>query len=162
MTIGELWAVAITLRFALVENVRGLLAQLIVVARKEHEADNLADELLELANTRPNEVLPVLIKRLGRRTTLGSAYVEQLTRQLRDQDLSIAAGYKWLSNRLNKQGSSIHEIVDSGYQGQAVPRHDRKFHHEYAFAFNDRLELRIRPTKLIRESPPNQVLKPFK
>ncbi|MBK6588575.1 MAG: phosphorylase [Acidobacteria bacterium] len=120
LTIGELWAVAITLRFALVENLRRL-AQLIVVAREEREeADDLADELLELANTRPNEVLPLLKKRLGKRTTFGSAYVEQFTRQLRDQDLLIAAGYKWLSDRLNKQGTSIHEIVDAEYQRQAT------------------------------------------
>ncbi len=120
LTIGELWAIAITLRFALVENLRRL-AQRIVVAREEREeADGLADELLDLASKRPTEVLPFLVKRLGKRTKFGSAYVEQFTRQLRDQDLSIASAYKWLSDRLNKQGSSIHEIVDSEYQRQAT------------------------------------------
>jgi len=120
LTIGELWAIAITLRFALVENLRRL-AEVIVVAREEREkADDLAGELLDLANTRPIEVLPFLVKRLGKRTKFGSAYIEQLTRQLRDQDLSIAPAYKWLSDRLNQQGSSIHEIVDSEYQRQAT------------------------------------------
>ncbi len=96
LTIGELWAIAITLRFALVENLRRL-AQLIVVARQEREeADILADELLDLANTRPTEVLPLTVRRLGKRKNFGSAFVEQFTRQLRDQDLSVAPAFEWV------------------------------------------------------------------
>ncbi len=120
LTIGELWAIAITLRFSLVENLRRL-AQLIVVSREEREeADNLADELLDLANKRPAEVLPLTVRRLGKRKTFGSAFVEQFTRQLRDQDLSMAPAYEWLVKRLTLDGSNIEQIVDSEFQRQAT------------------------------------------
>lgn len=120
LTIGELWAIAITLRYSLVENLRRL-AQLIVVAREEREeAGNLVDELLDLANKRPNEVLQLTIRRLGKRKMFGSAFVEQFTRQLRDQDLSIAPAYEWLAERLSKDDSNIDQIVDSEFQRQAT------------------------------------------
>ncbi len=120
LTIGELWAIAITLRFSLVENLRRL-AQLIVGAREERqEADNLADELLDLANKRPSEVLPLTVRRLGKRKTFGSAFVEQFARQLRDQELSVAPAYEWLVERLSTEDSNIEQIVDSEFQRQAT------------------------------------------
>lgn len=120
LTIGELWAIAITLRFALVENLRRL-AQLIVVALEEREeADSLADELFDLANNLPSEVLPFTARQLGKRKTFGSAFVEQFTRHLRDQDLSVAPAYEWLEKRLSSEESNIEQIVDSEFQRQAT------------------------------------------
>lgn len=119
LTIGELWAVAITLRFALVENLRRL-AWLIVVSRREREdANELADELLAMGNSGPAAMLPLISRRLGGRKKFGSAFIEQLTRQLRDQDVSIAPAYEWLTNRLQQQGTSIEQVVEAEFQGQA-------------------------------------------
>src|SRR6266478_2117572 len=46
LTIGELWAVAITLRIVLVENLRRLAEAIVRGRRARHAADALADELL--------------------------------------------------------------------------------------------------------------------
>src|SRR6185369_4448276 len=46
LTIGELWAVAITLRIVLVENLRRLAEQIAAGGEKRAEADALADRLL--------------------------------------------------------------------------------------------------------------------
>src|SRR6201988_4966861 len=46
LTIGELWAVAITLRIVLVENLRRLAESIVSARAERHEADTLADELL--------------------------------------------------------------------------------------------------------------------
>ena len=67
LTIGELWAIAITLRFALVENLRRLAWRIVVSRDEREEADTLVDELLELANKQPVEVVPFIVKRLGKR-----------------------------------------------------------------------------------------------
>src|SRR6266550_4288677 len=67
LSIGELWAVAITLRLALVENLRRL-ATLIVNAREERDqADRLADKLLELASRQPSALTALISDRLGKR-----------------------------------------------------------------------------------------------
>src|SRR5690242_7340971 len=63
LSIGELWAVAITLRLALVENLRRLG---ITIGRGRLErdgADRLADKLLELASLQPASVMSFLNER---------------------------------------------------------------------------------------------------
>lgn len=120
LTIGEIWAIAITLRFALVENLRRLTWRILVSRDEREEADTLVDELLELASKHPVEVLPLMVKRLGKRKIFQNSFVEQLTRQLRDQDLSIAPAFEWFKDELQKRGLNIEEIVEAEYQGQAT------------------------------------------
>ena len=48
LTIGELWAVAITLRVVLVENLRRLAERIVHGRAARHEADTVADRLLGL------------------------------------------------------------------------------------------------------------------
>ena len=89
LTIGELWAIAITLRLLCWWKICSRLAWRIVKSREEREeAETLSNELLELAGKQPAEVLPFFVKRLGKHKEFETAFVEQLTRQLRDQDLS--------------------------------------------------------------------------
>lgn len=120
LTIGELWAFPITLRFALVENLRRLTSR-IVVSREEREtADSIADELIELSAKQPADVLPIFIKRFSKIKKFGSAFIEQLTRRLRDQDYSLAEVYEWLENQLQEQNTSIEQVIQSEYQSQAA------------------------------------------
>src|SRR6476620_4492513 len=65
LTIGEIWAVAITLRLALVENLRRLASTIIRAREEREEADRLADKLLELAGRQPSGMLPLINERLG-------------------------------------------------------------------------------------------------
>nr|MBA3632685.1 hypothetical protein [Acidobacteriota bacterium] len=120
LTIGELWAVAITLRLALVENLRRL-AERIVVAREERdEADAIADEMLELAEKQPNQLLSLISKRLGKRKKFGHAFIAQIARRLREQDPSINPAFGWLENQLAKQGETSEQIVQFEHQRQAA------------------------------------------
>src|SRR5437867_2886280 len=83
LSIGELWAVAITLRLALVENLRRL-ASLIISAREEREeADKLADKLLELASRQPVALVPLVAERRGKRERIPQTSLAQLTQRPR-------------------------------------------------------------------------------
>src|SRR5437868_896875 len=57
LSIGELWAVPITLRLALVENLRRLASRIVWSRTERDEADLLADRLLELAQKQPSGVV---------------------------------------------------------------------------------------------------------
>jgi len=120
LTIGELWAIAITLRIALVENLRRFAWRIVLSREEREEAERLSDELLELANKKPQDVLPFIVKHLDKRVEFETSFVEQLTRQLRDQDLTIAPAYEWLTEKLQDQGSSIEQAVEAEYQSQAT------------------------------------------
>lgn len=120
LTIGELWAFAITLRFALVENLRRLTSRIVVSREEREQADSIADELIELAANQPADILPIFIKRFSRIKKFGSSFIEQLTRRLRDQDHSIATVYEWLETQLQEQETSIEQVVQTEYQNQAA------------------------------------------
>ncbi len=109
LTIGELWAVAITLRIVLVENLRRA-AHLIVSGRKaRQEADDIADRLLGLNGYTPEP--GALIKRYEGVATLPGNFVVQLMQRLRDQDPRITPAVMWLEERLAAQGMTADAVV---------------------------------------------------
>jgi cyclic beta-1,2-glucan synthetase len=120
LSIGELWAVAITLRLALVENLRRL-AMIIVRAREEREqADKLADKLLELASRQPSALIPLVKERMGKRDKIPQSFVVQLTQRLREQDPAVMPVSDWLEKRLEQQGLSIEQVIHLEHQRQAA------------------------------------------
>jgi cyclic beta-1,2-glucan glucanotransferase len=119
LSIGELWAVAITLRLALVENLRRL-ARTIARARAEREeADKLADKLLELASLQPTAINTVVSERLGKREELPQTLLVQLVQRLREQHPSVMPVMDWIEKQLGRQGTSVEQIIHNEHQRQA-------------------------------------------
>jgi cyclic beta-1,2-glucan synthetase len=119
LSIGELWAVPISLRLALVENLRRLATRIVLSRTERDEADRLADKLLEQAQRQPDEVLSLLTARVAKRKSLGRAFVVQLTQRLREQDPAVMVVFEWLEKQLAKKGQSIEKIVLEEHQRQA-------------------------------------------
>jgi cyclic beta-1,2-glucan synthetase len=118
LTIGELWAVAIHLRVALVENLRRL-SHLIIRSRQERaRADALADRLLGLGD-RPVEHPDEVLGSLGD-APLARAFAVQLVQRLRGQDPSVMPAVAWLERMLSAQGTSADEVVAQEHQAQAA------------------------------------------
>ena len=120
LKIGELWASAISLRLALVENLRRNAARIVVAREEREEADTLAEEILKLAAAQPDELLVLLDNRLGKRKIFDHAFIAQIARRLRDQDPSINPVFEWLEKKLRKQGENIEQVVQSEHQRQAA------------------------------------------
>src|SRR5205085_7227118 len=120
LTIGELWAVAISLRLALVENLRRLAARIVAARAAREEADALADKLLELAGRESNSLTSLLAGRLGQREDLDRAFVVQLTQRLREQDPAVMPFFDWLDKQLQKRGQTTEQIVHLEHQRQAT------------------------------------------
>jgi cyclic beta-1,2-glucan synthetase len=120
LSIGELWAVAITLRLALVENLRRLAITIARARAEREEADKLADNLLELASLQPTGVMPAITERLGKREELPQTFVVQLVQRLREQHPSVMPVMDWIEKQLAKQGTSIEQIIHGEHQRQAA------------------------------------------
>lgn len=123
LCIGELWAVAITLRIALVEQLN-LLAQRIVNARQNRAAaDALADKLLELAalaDTQPGELVELLASELGPPEQFDRAFIVQLTQRLRDQDPDVWPAFDWLEKQLNTHDTNTLQVIQLELHRQAA------------------------------------------
>ncbi|HEX3230738.1 MAG TPA: hypothetical protein VHQ95_17285, partial [Pyrinomonadaceae bacterium] len=111
LSIGELWAVPISLRIALVENLRRLTTRIVSARAEREEADKLADKLLELIRRQPDEVVPLLASRYGKRKTMSHTFAVQLTQRLREQDPGLLVVFEWLEKQLVKEQISIDQVV---------------------------------------------------
>jgi cyclic beta-1,2-glucan synthetase len=118
LTIGEVWAVAIHLRVALVENMRRLAERIVRARQARAGADELADRLLGLSS-QPAEHADDVLSRLDD-APLAGAFAVQLIQRLRDQDPSIMPALAWLHEKLSAQGTSANEVVAQEHHAQGA------------------------------------------
>ena len=116
--IGEIWAVPIHLRMALLENLRRLSDQVIHARHARVSADELADRLLGLSGRLAENTENVL--RQFDDTPLAGAFAVQLLQRLRDQDESITPSLVWLNHKLSAQGTSPSEVVAREHHSQGA------------------------------------------
>jgi cyclic beta-1,2-glucan synthetase len=118
LTIGELWAVAITLRVVLVENLRRLAEAMVRNRTARREADALADDLLGIGGHGVGSVTAQLHR--IERTPLVTAFAVELVQRLRDQDPAVTPALAWLHQRLAARGTTPDEISLLEHQRQAA------------------------------------------
>ncbi|MFD3263845.1 GH36-type glycosyl hydrolase domain-containing protein [Phenylobacterium ferrooxidans] len=119
LTIGELWAVAITLRLILVENLRRLADQILDSREARITADQLADRLLGAYGRAPEPAAAALQGWEGRRRR-PDAFTMQLVHRLRDQDASIAPVLSWLDEQLAGHGVTADAVVRGEHDRQVA------------------------------------------
>jgi cyclic beta-1,2-glucan synthetase len=118
LTIGELWAVAISLRLVLVENLRRSAERIMRGRQARQEADALADRLLGVG-TREAEATETVLRYVDR-TPLAANFAAQLVQRLRDQDPAVTPALRWLDERLSAQGTTADGIVSEEHQRQGA------------------------------------------
>ncbi len=116
LTIGELWALAISLRVVLVENLRRLAERVAARSVARDLADAVADALLGtggMPKPGPTAVLPML-----EQAPFSQAFAVQLVQRLREQDPAVTPALEWLDRRLADEATSAEEIVHAEHQAQ--------------------------------------------
>jgi cyclic beta-1,2-glucan synthetase len=118
LTIGELWAVSITLRIVLVENLGRLARQITQSRAARTVADGLADRLLGTGGRPAESVAVVLLAH--ERAPLSDALAVQLVHRLRDQDPRITPALTWLDQRLAIQETTAETVVRDVHRRQGA------------------------------------------
>ena len=118
LTIGELWAIAITLRIVLVENLRRASERIVNERAAREKADVVADQLLR-AGGHEAEAPEVLLQRFNAKP-VPRAFAVQLVQRLRDQDPKVTPALTWLDERLAAMGTTADEAVRTEHQSQGA------------------------------------------
>lgn len=108
LTIGELWAVAITLRIVLIENLRRLADQMTLGRSRRREADELA---VLASGTSAANAAAIRAMEGFERAPLSEVFAAQLARRLRDYDPQSNHLLHWLETRLQAQRTTIDTVV---------------------------------------------------
>jgi len=109
LTIGELWAISITLRIVLIETLRRLAQQTMTDRAARADANRLADRLLGLDGGETRPVALVLAE--YNRAVEGDAFAVQLLHRLRDQAPRVAPALAWLDLGLAARGTCSETVV---------------------------------------------------
>lgn len=118
LTIGELWAVPITLRIVLIENLRRTAHAIIKDNDSRHAADLLANELDNARKGKDASIQKILAQ--VQPENLTPAFVARLVHRFRGLDLEKDPALVWLEQRLTDKKSSIECAVRDDLQTQAA------------------------------------------
>ncbi len=114
LTIGELWALAISLELVMVENLRRLADLAIADEHDRSRADAFADALFAASS---DAVALASLTTIDRPQT--PAFVSQLALRLRDVDDRSEMARRWLTSRTAATGASIADI-DAAAQNELI------------------------------------------
>src|SRR5215831_9512740 len=107
LRISEVWAIPITLRLTLIENLRRLAVEIVESRAARLEADRLANLLLGQTDV---PATPQAFRTLDD-SALSPAFAVRLAQRLRDQDPVTTPAARWLDERLAARGTSAHDLV---------------------------------------------------
>ncbi len=120
LKLGELWAVPIMLRLALIENLRRVAARVMIDWRDRNEAARWAEAMTTTAETDPKSVVLVVADMARSDPSMTGAFVAEMARRLQGQSPALALPLSWIEQRLSETGQSVEHLVQLEAQDQAA------------------------------------------
>ncbi len=120
LRLGELWAIPIMLRLALIENLRRISARVADSMIDRNLADTWADEMIEVAQQDPKSLILVISDMARSNPPLVNSFVAELARRLQGHSSALALPLTWVEHRLSESAMTIEQMVQSETQSQAV------------------------------------------
>jgi cellobiose phosphorylase len=119
LNLGELWAVPIMLRLALIENLRRVAVR-VAAGRAERDLANAwADRMIDTAARDPKSLILVVADMARSSPPMTSAFVAELVRRLQGQSGVLALALTWIEQWLAEVHLTIEHLVQLESQRQA-------------------------------------------
>jgi len=120
LRLGELWAIPIMLRLALLENLRRVVARVAAGRRDRERAAYWIDRMLEVAATAPAQVVLVLADMIKESPQLTTAFISEFASRMQGQGPAVIFPITWLEHRVAEQGQTIEMVFQQASQVQAA------------------------------------------
>ncbi|WP_372486760.1 GH36-type glycosyl hydrolase domain-containing protein [Stenotrophomonas sp. WHRI 8082] len=120
LKLGELWAIPIMLRLALIDNLRRMAVRVVHDGTDRRLANSWAARLNQVAATSPKDVVLVIADLARSRPPLSGAFVSELSRGLQGRGGVFAMPITWLEQWAAAEGHRTEELVHLESQQQAA------------------------------------------
>jgi cyclic beta-1,2-glucan synthetase len=120
LTLGELWAVPIMLRLALIENLRRVAFRVRSDRQHRNLADRWADAMVDIAQRDPKSLILVVADMARARPPMTSSFVAEIARRLQGQGASLTLPMTWIDQRLGEAGVTVDQLVQTAQHEQAA------------------------------------------
>ncbi len=119
LRLGELWAIPIMLRLALLENLRRVVASVTAGRHDRAQAGYWVEQMLEVA-TDPAKVVLILAELVKASPPLTNSFVAEFASRLQGQGGALVFPISWLEQRLAAQGQTVEHVFQIVGQSQAA------------------------------------------
>ncbi len=120
LQLGELWAIPIMLRLALIENLRRVAARIAVDRENRNRAGYWADKISETAEKDSKGLILTVADMARSNPPMVSSFVAELARRLQGQGAALALPLTWIEQQLSASYLTINQLVQSENQQQAA------------------------------------------
>jgi cyclic beta-1,2-glucan synthetase len=120
LKLGELWAIPIMLRLALIENMRRVAVMLTAMRIDRDAAKNWADQILQTAEKKPSHLIITVGEMAQSQPSLSRAFVTEFLGRMQEKSLPVKLAVSWIEERLAEDGLTIEQLMQSESQYQAT------------------------------------------
>ncbi|HEY4002738.1 MAG TPA: glucoamylase family protein, partial [Candidatus Xenobia bacterium] len=120
LVLGELWAVPIMLRLALIENLRRVALRVAAAHRDRLVATEWAERMIGTVDEKPTDLILVMADMVRANPPFSGAFLAELAHHLHGQSPYFAFARSWLEHRVAEQGMTVEQLVRIEGQAQAA------------------------------------------
>ncbi|MGE5406870.1 MAG: GH36-type glycosyl hydrolase domain-containing protein [Methanosarcina sp.] len=120
LKLGELWAIPIMLRLALIENLRRVSVTIAAGRIDRDVADTWADKMIEITEKDPKSLILVIADMARSDPPMSSSFVSEFVRRLTGQNPALAFPLSWIEQRLAESNQTTLHLIEFGTQQQAA------------------------------------------
>ena len=120
LQLGELWAIPIMLRLALIENLRRVAVRISAGRLERNIAVDWATKMVATAESDPKSLVLVIADMARSPLPMTSPFVSELTRRLQGHGQALALPVTWIEQWLAESQLTIDQLVLAGNQQQAA------------------------------------------
>ena len=120
LRLGELWAIPIMLRLALIENLRRVAARIAIDRVDRKKAEYWANKISETAEKDPKSLILMIADMARSNPPMVSSFVAELARRLQGQGSALALSLTWIEQQLSASHLTIGQLVQSENHQQAA------------------------------------------
>jgi len=118
LSMGELWALPLMLRIALVDSIRNVCERIDFSRQEWHRADKIEAQI-KINESDTQRISEILNTEIGRNKEVSSSFVEYLLRKLRKHGNCLSTVTALLDKRLHEANTSTEAVIGLEHQMQA-------------------------------------------
>ncbi|HUG66839.1 MAG TPA: glucoamylase family protein [Pirellulaceae bacterium] len=120
LTLGELWAIPIMLRLALIENLRRVAARMTAARLHRDQANAWANQMIEAVEQNPRGLVLVMAELTRAGPAMDSEFAAEFARRLHEHPHAMALPLMWLEHQLADRAITVEQLMQIEGQQQAA------------------------------------------
>lgn len=120
LTLGELWAIPIMLKLAVIENLRRIAERIALDMIDNNIADYWSDQIIDTVKNNPYDLVLTIANMAKSQPILNSPFVAVFNRKLQGKGPAFTLPLNWLEQQLAKEGFSSTDLVWHENEKQAT------------------------------------------